>query len=127
MDDLVQCDEEHWQIKENINHIQLLKKYQWDDKSKLRSFEGGLKLWLPNTSKIKGNKFKLPWECPYKMQKIFNNNMVESSTLNNSDVEKVNINKLKKCHHGETPTIIMTIVVNIRRRVKLVQKNEWKY
>ncbi len=58
------------------------------------------------------------------MQKIFNNNMVESSTLNNSDVEKVNINKLKKCHHGETPTIIMTIIVNIRKRVKLVQKNE---
>jgi hypothetical protein len=37
-------------------------------------------------------------------------------------MEKVNINKLKKCRHGETPTIIMTIVVNIRRRAKLVQK-----
>jgi len=47
---------------------------------------------------------------------------VELSTLNNSDMERINIDKLKKCCHGETLTIIMTIIVNIRRRVKLVQK-----
>lgn len=82
-----------------------------------------MKLWLPKGAKIKGNKFKLPWEGPYKMQKKFNNNMVELSTLNNSDMERVNINKLKKCCHGETPTVIMTIIVNIIIRVKLAQKN----
>jgi len=49
--------------------------------------------------------------------------MVELSTSNNSDMERVNINKLEKCHHGETPTLIMTIVVNIRKRIKLVQNN----
>jgi hypothetical protein len=48
--------------------------------------------------------------------------MVELSTLNNNDVERVNINKLKKCHHGETPTIIMIIIVNIRKRIKLIPK-----
>jgi hypothetical protein len=46
--------------------------------------------------------------------------MVELSTLNNSDVEGVNINKLKKCRHGETPIVIMTIIVNIKIKVKLV-------
>ncbi len=56
------------------------------------------------------------------MQKIFNNNMVELNTLSNNDVERVNINKLKKYHHGETPTFIMTIIVNIKGRVKSVQK-----
>jgi hypothetical protein len=45
---------------------------------------------------------------------------VELSTLNNNDVERVNINKLKKYQHGETPIIIMTVVVNIKRRIKLV-------
>ncbi len=59
------------------------------------------------------------------MQKIFNNNTVELSTLSNKDVERVNINKIKEYHHGETPTIIMTIIVNIEGRVKLVwKKNE---
>jgi hypothetical protein len=57
---------------------------------------------------------------PYKVQKIFNNSTVELSTLSNNDVERVNINKLKKYHHGETPTIIMTVIVNIKGRVKSV-------
>jgi hypothetical protein len=40
-------------------------------KKKLKSFEErGLKLWLPNATKIKGSKFKLPWEGPYKVQNI---------------------------------------------------------
>ncbi len=50
---------------------------------------------------------------------------MELSTLNNNDVERVNINKLKKYQHGETPIIIMTVVVNIKRKIKLVwRKNE---
>jgi hypothetical protein len=54
-----------------MNHIQLLKKYQQDDKNKTKSFEEGeLILWLPKVTKIKGSKFKLLWEGPYKVQKV---------------------------------------------------------
>jgi hypothetical protein len=43
MENLVQLDEERWQASENINHMQLLKKENWDDKRKLKSIcEGDL-------------------------------------------------------------------------------------
>jgi hypothetical protein len=35
MDDLVHFDEECWQVEENINHIQLFRKYWRNDKNKL--------------------------------------------------------------------------------------------
>ncbi len=58
--------------------------------------EGKLVLWMPKAMKIKGGKVKLLWKGPYKVQKVFNNNMVELSTLSNDDMEKININKLKE-------------------------------
>jgi hypothetical protein len=58
--------------------------------------EGELVLWMPKATKLKGEKIKLPWKGPYKVQKNFNNNTVELSTLCNDDMEKVNINKLKE-------------------------------
>lgn len=48
--------------------------------------------------------------------------MVELINLSNNDVERVNINKLKKYCDGETPTIVMTVIVNIKGRVKSVRK-----
>jgi hypothetical protein len=43
MEDLVRLDEEHWRADENINHIQLFRKENWDDKGKLKSiYEGDL-------------------------------------------------------------------------------------
>jgi hypothetical protein len=109
-----------------MNHIQLLKEYQQDDKNKTKSFEEGeLILWLPRVKKIKGNKFKLSWESPYKMQKVYSNNTMELNILNNNHVQRVNINKLKKYHHGEPPIVIMTTIVNIEGRIKSVRrKNE---
>lgn len=45
-------------------------------------------------TKIKKGKFRLSWQGPYKVQKIFDNNIVELSTMGNDGVERVNINKL---------------------------------
>ncbi len=47
------------------------------------------------------------------MQKIFDNNIVELSTMGNDDVERVNINKLKEYHHNFLPTNIMVTIVTI--------------
>ncbi len=52
-------------------------------------------MWLPKITKIKGGKFKLPCVGPYKMKEMCNNNTMELNNLSNSDVERVNINKLK--------------------------------
>ncbi len=58
-------------------------------------------------------------EGPYKMQKVFNNNLVELSTLSNDDKEKVNINKLKDYRHNDTLIIIMTNVIIVQKKSKL--------
>jgi hypothetical protein len=68
MEDLVQLDEKCWCVYENINHIHLLRKENWDDTGKFKSIcEGDLVLWMLKTTKIKGGKFKLPWKGPYKV------------------------------------------------------------
>jgi len=41
---------------------------------------------MPKVMKIKGGKFRLPWKGLYKVQKNFNNNTVELSTLSNDDM-----------------------------------------
>jgi len=94
MEDFIQLDEEHWCVGENINHIQLLWKENWDEKGELQNIcEGDFVLWMPKSTKIKGGKFKLPWKGPYKMHKVFNNNIVELTILGDGEVERVNINK----------------------------------
>jgi len=66
-------DEENWYVGENINHIQLFKKENWDEKGKLKSmYEGDLVLRMPKITKIKGGKFRLPWKGPYKVHTTFN-------------------------------------------------------
>ncbi len=70
MEHLFRLDETCWQVKENINHIQLLSKTQKDEKGKIKSFkEGELVLWMPKDTKIKGGKFTLPWKGPFKIRK----------------------------------------------------------
>jgi hypothetical protein len=60
MAELVKLDENYWHVRENMNHIQLLQKYQQDDKSKMKSFkEGELVLRMLKATKIKGGKFRL--------------------------------------------------------------------
>ncbi len=81
MEELVKLDENCWHAGENMNHIQLLREYQQDDKGKMKSFkERELVLWMPKAI-IKGEKFRLLWKGLYKMQIFFNNNIVKLSTL----------------------------------------------
>jgi len=76
MEDLIQLDEESWCVGENINHMQFLRKENWDGKGKIESFdEGDLVLWMPKTIEIKGGKFRLLWKGQYKVHKTFNNNI----------------------------------------------------
>jgi hypothetical protein len=120
MEELVKLDENCWHVRENMNHIQLLQKYQQDDKGKIRSFKKGeLVLWMPKATKIKCGKFRLMWKGPYKVQIFFNNNTIKLSTLSNDDMEKLNINKLKEYQHNDTPILIMTNVVTIQKKSKL--------
>ncbi len=73
--------------RENINHIQQLHKDRWDDKRKMKSFEEGkLMLWMSKATKFKGRNFRLPWKGPFKIQKMFNNNIVELSIISNDDM-----------------------------------------
>jgi hypothetical protein len=86
----------------------------------MKSFkEGELILWMFKATKIKCRKFRLLWKGPYKVQKIFNNNVVKLSTLSNDDMEKVIINKLKEYQHNNTPIVIMTNVVTVQKKYKL--------
>ncbi len=41
MEDLIKLDEIHWQVRENINRIQLLCKEQRDEKGKMKFFKEG--------------------------------------------------------------------------------------
>jgi hypothetical protein len=64
-------------------------------------------------TKIKGGKFTLPWKGPIKIQKMFNNNIVELSTISDEGVETVNNNKLKAYHHNNPPTSVIIAVVTV--------------
>jgi hypothetical protein len=58
-------------------------------------------------TKIKEGNFTLPWKGIFKIQKMFDNNSVELSTINDEGVERVNINKLKVYHHNNPPTNVI--------------------
>ncbi len=79
----------------------------------MKSFkEGELVLWMPKAIKIKGGKFTLP----FKIQKVFDNNTMELSTISDEGVERVNINKLKAYQHDNWPidAIITIVIVDTR-------------
>jgi len=54
MEDLFKLDETHWQARKIIDHIQLLRKEQRDEKGRMTSFkEGELILWMPKVTKLR--------------------------------------------------------------------------
>ncbi len=53
---------------------------------------------MPESTKIKGGKFKLPLKGPYKMCKAFNNDTIKLTTLGDDQVKRINMNKLKEYH-----------------------------
>jgi hypothetical protein len=89
-----------------------------DEKRKMKSFkEGELVLWMLKATKIKGGKFTLPWKGPIKIQKMFNNNIVELSTISDEGEERVNNNKLKAYHHHNPSTSVIITIVTIDTRL----------
>lgn len=71
MGNLIKLDEDCWQAKENIKHIQQLQKEHHDNKGKMKSFnEEKWVLWMFKAMKIRGGKFRLPWKGPFKVPKI---------------------------------------------------------
>jgi hypothetical protein len=79
-------------------------------------------------TKIKGGKFSLPWKGLFKIQKIFDNNIMELSTISDEGAEKININKLKTYHHNnpQTNVIIMAIIIDTKYSRKNRNKHERK-
>ncbi len=72
------------------------------------------------TTKIKGGKFTIPSKGPFKIQKMFANNTMELSTINDERVEKIDINKLKVYHHNPpTNVIIVDVIVDTKPNSKI--------
>jgi hypothetical protein len=59
---------------------------------------------MPKATKIKEGKFTLPSKGPFKIQKVFDINTMELSTISDEGAERVNINKLRAYHHNNPPT-----------------------
>ncbi len=115
-EDLIRLHEEHWHASENINHIQLLRKENWDEKRKFKNiYEDDLVLWMPKSTNFKGGKYKLPWKGPYKVHKAFSNNFVELTTLGDDEIKRINIIKKFKCHSKNVATDIMVANVHVER------------
>jgi hypothetical protein len=79
---------------------------------------------MPKTNKIKGGKFKLPWKGPYKVHNFFNNNIVELTTFSDDEVERVNINKLKKYHSKSVVVDITMANVYVKRYPNRYHQNK---
>ncbi len=113
MRDLVIFDEKRIVVRENIDYIQILKKYQRDDEKHSRIFEDGdLVLWLREDQKIKEGKFLFPWIGPFWAKKTFDNNIVQLSMLSNEDMALVNINKLKP-YQNPMELIVINVAIII--------------
>ncbi len=49
----------------------------------------------------------MPWEGPYKVGKMNNNNIIQLLTLSYEKVDKLNVNKLKIYNIVELPSVTM--------------------
>jgi hypothetical protein len=75
-----------------MDYIEHLRKAQHDHRPKEKKIEeGDLVLWI----KIKGGKFQIPWDGPFKIGKVYNNNTISLHNFINDELGQVNINKLK--------------------------------
>ncbi len=106
-----------------------MRKEKKDEKGRMKSYkERELIFWMPKVTKIKGGKFTLPWKGPFKIQKVFDNNIVELPTISDEGVERVNINKLNVYHHNnpQTNVIITTITIDTRPSGKIKNRQRKK-
>ncbi len=47
---------------------------------------------MPKDEKIKQSKFRIPWEGPYKIGKVYTNNIVQLESLRKDDLGTINVN-----------------------------------
>jgi hypothetical protein len=77
----------------------------------MKVFEkGNLVLWMPKDENIKSGKFRMPWEGPYKVEEVYNKNIIKLLILSNEKVEKINVNKLKFYNIVELSNVMMTMI-----------------
>ncbi len=66
-----------WKASDNIDYIQMLRKLQHDERFKNEDLRRGRPyMWMPKDEKIKWGKFCMSWEGPYKVGKVYNNNII---------------------------------------------------
>jgi hypothetical protein len=52
----------------------------------------------------------MPWEGPYKLGEVYNNNIIKLLILSNEKVDKVNVNKLKFYNIVELLRVMMIMI-----------------
>lgn len=86
-------------------------KLQFDHGKRMKEFlEGDLVLWMLKDEKIKQGKFRMPWERPYKVGKVYTNNIIKLKSLGKDNLGTLNVNKLKPFKLPK-PTMIMVATV----------------
>lgn len=60
--------------------------------------------------KDQNGKFRMPWEGPYKLGEVYNNNIIKLLILSNEKVDKVNVNKLKFYNIVELLRVMMIMI-----------------
>jgi len=52
----------------------------------------------------------MPWEGPYKLGEVYNNNIIKLLILSNEKVDKVNVNKLKFYNIAKLLRVMMIMI-----------------
>ncbi len=76
---------------------------------------------MPKDEKIKSCKFRMPWEGPYKVGEVYNNDIIKLLILSNEKVDKVNVKKLKFYITAELSSVMMTMIQVILNYDEIVE------
>jgi len=74
-------------------------------------------LWLPKDPKIKEMTFLFLWISSFRINKAFNKNIVQLSTLSDEDLALVNVNKLKAYQNPIFTIIVITIITQNKNKI----------
>jgi len=65
---------------------------------------------MPKDDKIKRSKFHIPWEGPYKIGKVYTNNIVQLESLRKDDLGTINVNIFFKMIFPKPIIVLSTMV-----------------
>jgi hypothetical protein len=63
----------------------------------------------------------MPWEGPYKVGEVYNNDIIKLLILSNEKVDKVNVKKLKFYITAELSSVMMTMIQVILNYDEIVE------